>query len=125
MFLRKGALKICSKCTGKYPCRCVISTKLQSIFLEITLRHGCSLVNLLHIFRTPFPKKPLDGCFWKLNLPVIFNWKVLGKYGSFFVCNLLLLITVTLSMLIIQWCENSSLRSHLWSIKCFMNSNLK
>ena len=24
-------------------------------FIEITLRHGCS-VNLLHIFRTPFPK---------------------------------------------------------------------
>ena len=25
-------------------------------FIEITLRHGCSPVNLLHIFRTPFPK---------------------------------------------------------------------
>ena len=24
-------------------------------FVEITLRHGCSHVNLLHIFRTPFP----------------------------------------------------------------------
>ena len=27
----------------------------QSNFIEITLRHGCSPVNLLHIFRTPFP----------------------------------------------------------------------
>ena len=34
----------------------VISIKLQSNFIEITLRHGCSPVNLLHIFRTPFPK---------------------------------------------------------------------
>ena len=25
-------------------------------FIEITLRHGCSPVNLLHIFRSPFPK---------------------------------------------------------------------
>ena len=24
-------------------------------FIQITLRHGCSPVNLLHIFRTPFP----------------------------------------------------------------------
>ena len=27
-----------------------------SNFIEISLRHGCSPVNLLHIFRTPFPK---------------------------------------------------------------------
>ena len=25
-------------------------------FIEIALRHGCSPVHLLHIFRTPFPK---------------------------------------------------------------------
>ena len=30
--------------------------KLQSNFTEITLRHGCSPVNLLHIFRTLFSK---------------------------------------------------------------------
>ena len=27
---------------------------------EIALRHGCPPVNLLHIFRTPFP---MEGCF--------------------------------------------------------------
>ena len=27
---------------------------MQSNFIETTLRHGCSPVNLLHIFRTPF-----------------------------------------------------------------------
>ena len=31
----------------------------QSNFIEIALRHECSLVNLLHIFRTPFPKEHL------------------------------------------------------------------
>ena len=30
--------------------------KAASNFIEITLRHGCSPVNLPHIFRTPFPK---------------------------------------------------------------------
>ena len=30
-------------------------------FIEIALRHGCSPVNLLHIFRTPFPKNTSGG----------------------------------------------------------------
>ena len=30
-------------------------------FTEITLQHGCSPVNLLHIFRTPFPKNTCRG----------------------------------------------------------------
>ena len=29
---------------------------MQSNFIEIVLWHGCSSVNLLHIFRTPFLK---------------------------------------------------------------------
>ena len=40
--------------------------KLRSNFIEITFRHGCFPVNLLHISRTPFTKKTskrllLDG----------------------------------------------------------------
>ena len=35
--------------------------KLLCNFIEITLRHGCSPVNLLHIFRTPFSKNT-SGC---------------------------------------------------------------
>ena len=56
MFLMKGVMKICSKFTGEQPCQSVISIKLQSNFIEIALRHGCSPVNLLHIFKTPFPR---------------------------------------------------------------------
>ena len=41
---------------GAHPCQNVISIKLFCNFIEITLRHGRSPVNLLHIFRTPFPK---------------------------------------------------------------------
>ena len=56
VFLRKGVVKICSKVTGKHPCRSVILIKLLCNFIEITLRHGFSPVNLLHTFRTTFPE---------------------------------------------------------------------
>ena len=66
VFQEKDVLKICSKFTGEHLCQSLISIKLQSNFIEITLRHGCSPVNLLHIFRTPFTKNTsgrllLDG----------------------------------------------------------------
>ena len=35
--------------------------KLQSNFIETTLRHGCSPVNLLNIFRKPFYKNTSGG----------------------------------------------------------------
>ena len=54
--LGKGVMKICSKFNAEQTCQSVISIKLLSNFIEITLRHGCSFVNLLHIFRAPFPK---------------------------------------------------------------------
>ena len=63
VFLRKGVLKICSKFTGEHPCRSVISIKLLCNFIEITLRHGLSPVNLMHIFRPPFSK---NTCWWLL-----------------------------------------------------------
>ena len=40
--------------------------RFQKNFIEIALRHGCSPVNLMHIFKTPFEGTPLGGCFWKL-----------------------------------------------------------
>ena len=52
----KNVLKICSKFTGENPCGSVILIKLICKFVEITLRHGCSPVNLLHNLWTLFPK---------------------------------------------------------------------
>ena len=52
----KGVLKKCSKFTGEHPCQSVISIRFQSNFTEITLWHGCSPVNLLHLFTTSLPK---------------------------------------------------------------------
>ena len=63
MFLGRGVLKICSKFTGEHSCQSAISIKLLRNFIEVQLRHECSPVHLLHIFRTPFPKTPLGDCF--------------------------------------------------------------
>ena len=60
VFLEKGVLKICNKFTGEQPCRSVISIKL--------LRRGCSCVNLLHIFRTPFLKNTSERLLLNLSL---------------------------------------------------------
>ena len=56
VLLRKGVLKISRKFTGEHPCQSLISIRLKSNFIEITLRHGCSPVNLRHICRTPFSR---------------------------------------------------------------------
>ena len=64
VFSGKGALKICRKFTGEHLCRSMISIKLLCNFIEIALRQGCSPVNLLYIFRTPFP----ENIYWGLIL---------------------------------------------------------
>ena len=56
VFLGKGVLKVRSKPTGEHPWWSAISIKLQSNFIGTTLWYGCSPVNFLYIFRTPFPK---------------------------------------------------------------------
>ena len=60
LFSWKGVQKICSKFT-EHLCRSVISKKLLCNFIRITLQHGCSAVNLLHIFRKPFYKNNSGG----------------------------------------------------------------
>ena len=41
--------------------------KAASNSIEIALRHGCSPVNLLHIFRTPFYKSTYGGLLLLMN----------------------------------------------------------
>ena len=104
VFFVKGALKICRKFTGEHTCRSVFSIKLLCSFIEIILWHGCSPVNLLHIFRTPFLKNTYGWLFLMLEFEkatshhcsrlstmnleqVILNWKgrhfVLALFASF------------------------------------------
>ena len=61
LFIGKGVLKICCKVTGEHTCQSAISIKLLCNFIEITLWHGYSSVNLLHVFRTSLPKNISGG----------------------------------------------------------------
>ena len=71
MFLVKCVINICSKFRGEHTCCSLISIKLLRKFFEITLRHVCSPLNLLHIFRTPFTK---TASGWlHLNIRSFFN----------------------------------------------------
>ena len=60
--LGKIFLKIRSKFSVENPCQSAISIKSESNFVLITLEHGCSPVNLLHIFI--FSRTTLDVCIW-------------------------------------------------------------
>ena len=73
MFLRKGVLKIFSKFTGEHPCKSAVSIKLLSNFIEIELWHGCSPVNLLHIFRTYFLKNTSGWLLLSFQPKVVFH----------------------------------------------------
>ena len=80
MLLGNGVLKICSKLIGEHPCRSVISIKLQSSLFEITLRHGCSPVNLQQFSEHLFLRTSLDGCFcfFQLSTPTSIMQQVTG-----------------------------------------------
>ena len=56
---------MCSKFTWKHPCR--------SVFIEITLRHGCSPVHLLHIFRTIFYENTSRGLLLTMAYDRLFS----------------------------------------------------
>ena len=66
VFLKKGVLKICSKFLGEHPYRSIVSINFICNFIEIALRHGYSLANLLDIFRITFPKNTSRRLFLKL-----------------------------------------------------------
>ena len=67
VFLGKGVLKICSQFAGEYPCRSAFSINLPCNFIETALQQGCSALNLLYVFRTPF----LNNTTGRLLLPPI------------------------------------------------------
>ena len=99
MLLEKGVLKIGSKFTGEHPCRSAIS-ELQSNFIEITLRHGCSPANLVYNFGTPFLKSTSGwllptklrndntGKYLESSLKrITINWKNNGCFVVFNICS--------------------------------------
>ena len=100
MFLGKGILKICSKFIGEHSRRSMISIKLLC-FIEITLRHGCSPVNLLHIFRTSFLK---NASGWLLLILSKANWRILTIVSMSVVFCRRCLIGLNLKILLFIFC---------------------
>ena len=102
MFFGKDVLKICSKFTVEHPCRSVISIKLQSNFIETTLRlgfswsiHGCSggvlrkkySKNMQQMYRrTPTPKcnfnKVAKELYWNYTSAWVFSRKFLAYFRN-------------------------------------------
>ena len=97
VFSRKTPLKIYSKRTGKHACWIVISIKMQSNFIEITLWYGCFPVSLMHIFRTPFPRNTSAGLLLYL-----------GSVFSTF-CQAFMIV----------FCEKSACRTPTWVLLYF------
>ena len=56
-----------------------------SNFIEIPLRHGCSPVNLLHIFRTPFRKNTAGGLLLNIDVTNINNYSSTAGISSDFI----------------------------------------
>ena len=100
VFLGEGALKICSKFTGEHPCLSAISIKLQSNFTEIVLRQGCSPVNLLHIFRTSFPRNTSD---WLLLLFIPLTADKIFYLHKYFTWRCLVFTTYFCALRICNW----------------------
>ena len=75
--------KIRSSHPKEQPCQSAISIKLLRNFIEITLRHGCSAVNLLHIFRTPLSKWLLLN-YWFSFLLTLLTYPPLFEFMSLF-----------------------------------------
>ena len=79
VFLGKGILKIYTKFTGGHPCCSAILIQLQINFIEIALRNVCPLVNLLHIFRTPFLKNTTGWVLLKFWITIRVSCQFLRK----------------------------------------------
>ena len=60
--------------------------KMLCNFIEVALQHGCSPVNLLHIFRTPFLKNTTEGLLLSLLRQIIVSLGVIptmsGNIGT-------------------------------------------
>ena len=110
VFLEKGVLKICSKFTEEHSYQSVISKQLPCNFIEITLCHGCSPANVLHILRTPFTKNT-SGCLLqnceKVSLQIIINLNWSEEKDS---CNM----TIMLSQIQTKDFSYYSLRKAKW-----------
>ena len=87
VFLWKSVLGVCSGFVVWLPYQSVISIKFLYSFVGVTLRRGCSLVNLLRIFRALLCGSTDGGMllsFSKTLLSVIVRFK--GTFTYYYHC---------------------------------------
>ena len=65
---RLSWMKLCSSDNHYTTAPQLKPVKLQIRFTDITFRHGCSPVNLLHSFRIPFPKNTFGGMLLNFDI---------------------------------------------------------
>ena len=110
----KYAANIQGNTHAEVGCRSVILIKLLCNFIEIALQHGCSPVNFLHIFRTPFTKNTSAWLLLKYPTCVIplqkyhpFFWKqfwlMCSKHGLWFLDVFVTSISAMMEHLSDQW----------------------
>ena len=61
--------------------KCDFNKVVKQLYWNYT-SHGCSSVNLLHIFRTHFLRAPLEGCLWPLQYAKIVVCKSFYLIGA-------------------------------------------
>ena len=97
--------------TRDHPCRSMILIKLLWNFIEIALRRGCAPVNLLHLFRTPFP---MNTYFYYLVLLLLHDYFCNVFLPLTLYCNSSWLLEADLSIF-----QNSYFSRHLWGFTSF------
>ena len=68
----------------EHPCRSATSIKLQSNFIEVAFWHGCSPVNLLPIFRTPFLKNTSEGLLLYIQESMFYDFNAISIFKDKF-----------------------------------------
>ena len=80
--------------------------KVSSNFIKIALRHGCSPVNLLHIFRAPFPRNTSGWLLlYLVNMILSFGCHIIFFVATayFFVIYMTLVVTQLLCEVFFCW----------------------
>ena len=97
VFLEKGIREICSKSTGKHPCRSKISIKLLRNFIKIAPWH-ISAVNVLHILRIPVLKNIYVGLNLAFPVSIINTFQINASFLYLSIPEVLWFFSVSIGM---------------------------
>ena len=109
VFLGKGVLKICSKFTREHPWWNAILIKMQGKIFKMTLRHECSPLNLLYIFRTSFLKNISGGCF--STKTTLMSYSIIPDLFICIISDLFIKLVIATFLGLIRWVQSKKLQA--------------